>query len=486
MAGSCPGPAAAGRQSAAEAVRGEPVVPRSRSAGECVWPRAGRRRWARRRVAARQLPHHRGGPPRGPPRPAHRLRRGAAQARRRPRSRAIPASTPWRLALVAHTDSELDEARIDALRPGLPGGGPADDRRALGAADDAPPGAAREPAAAGRADDLGLGRAPPRRALGGRGSGASDEAKRVAHRRRAPVLSPDLTDPFVVRLLQVLRDQGLTAAERLEPARDAARARGADANEVLRREHRRQAANQVSVGNCVHQPPPALGAWTGTPSSSTQPGRDVLRGPGRRLRAAGLRHPRPLPAGGREDRRGRTGRRARRGAAGRRAGPARAGVADDARRGTSATTWSVAAGAAGGRVPLPPGLDATGPSAWSWSSGPSTSARWPRCWPCSWRRPVALTGGRSGAGSGGVAGVVALLLPASELAVGLVNHVLDAALPPRVLPKLDFKDGIPADCATFVVMPTMLVRPRERGDAARAAGDPLPRQPRPADSASPC
>ena len=42
---------------------------------------------------------------------------------------------------------------------------------------------------------------------------------------------------------------------------------------------------------------------------------------------------------------------------------------------------------------------------------------------------------------------LALLLPASELAVGLVNHLLTLLLPPRVLPKLDFKDGIPADCA---------------------------------------
>ena len=35
------------------------------------------------------------------------------------------------------------------------------------------------------------------------------------------------------------------------------------------------------------------------------------------------------------------------------------------------------------------------------------------------------------------------LLPASELAVGVVNYFVTLLLPPRTLPKLDFKKGIP-------------------------------------------
>ncbi len=54
---------------------------------------------------------------------------------------------------------------------------------------------------------------------------------------------------------------------------------------------------------------------------------------------------------------------------------------------------------------------------------------------------------------------LAALLPASELASGLVNYLLTVLLPPHVLPKMDFKDGIPAEFATCVVMPTMLTRP---------------------------
>jgi cyclic beta-1,2-glucan synthetase len=55
--------------------------------------------------------------------------------------------------------------------------------------------------------------------------------------------------------------------------------------------------------------------------------------------------------------------------------------------------------------------------------------------------------------------LLAALLPASELAVGLVHYLITLVLLPRVLPKLDFRKCIPADCATFVVMPTMLIRP---------------------------
>src|SRR5262249_34440692 len=51
------------------------------------------------------------------------------------------------------------------------------------------------------------------------------------------------------------------------------------------------------------------------------------------------------------------------------------------------------------------------------------------------------------------------LLPASALAIGLVNHLLTLTLKPRVLPKLEFKDTIPAQHSTFIVIPSMLTGP---------------------------
>jgi len=54
---------------------------------------------------------------------------------------------------------------------------------------------------------------------------------------------------------------------------------------------------------------------------------------------------------------------------------------------------------------------------------------------------------------------LAALLPVSELAVSLTNYLLTLILPPRTLPRLEFKDGIPEECAAFVVVPSMLTRP---------------------------
>jgi cyclic beta-1,2-glucan synthetase len=50
------------------------------------------------------------------------------------------------------------------------------------------------------------------------------------------------------------------------------------------------------------------------------------------------------------------------------------------------------------------------------------------------------------------------LVPASELALGLIHGLVTHSLFPRVLPKLFFRDGIPPNCATFVVIPCMLAR----------------------------
>ena len=55
--------------------------------------------------------------------------------------------------------------------------------------------------------------------------------------------------------------------------------------------------------------------------------------------------------------------------------------------------------------------------------------------------------------------VAVLILPLSEVAVALVNQFLTLFLAPKVLPKLDFQEGISADHLTFVVIPAMLTGP---------------------------
>ncbi len=47
------------------------------------------------------------------------------------------------------------------------------------------------------------------------------------------------------------------------------------------------------------------------------------------------------------------------------------------------------------------------------------------------------------------------LFPASDIAVALVNRLIIAGLPPRHLPRLELKDGVPQALSTFVVVPTL-------------------------------
>jgi cyclic beta-1,2-glucan synthetase len=71
----------------------------------------------------------------------------------------------------------------------------------------------------------------------------------------------------------------------------------------------------------------------------------------------------------------------------------------------------------------------------------------------------------SGAAGVGVAALllVALLalVPASDLAIALVNREVTELLGPRVLPRLALRDGVPADLRTLIVVPTLLIGPSQ-------------------------
>jgi cyclic beta-1,2-glucan synthetase len=55
--------------------------------------------------------------------------------------------------------------------------------------------------------------------------------------------------------------------------------------------------------------------------------------------------------------------------------------------------------------------------------------------------------------------VVLALIPASEVAVSVANALAIGVLPPRLLPKLSFEKGVPAECKTLVVVPSLLDGP---------------------------
>ena len=56
----------------------------------------------------------------------------------------------------------------------------------------------------------------------------------------------------------------------------------------------------------------------------------------------------------------------------------------------------------------------------------------------------------------GYLGLIVFLL-ATEPAIAFANALVTWLLPPRTLPKLDFSEGIPADCVTMAVVPTLLL-----------------------------
>ena len=49
-----------------------------------------------------------------------------------------------------------------------------------------------------------------------------------------------------------------------------------------------------------------------------------------------------------------------------------------------------------------------------------------------------------------------LLLPCSQGAIQLVNYLVTSLLEPQILPKLDFSEGVPANCTTLVAIPSLL------------------------------
>ena len=53
-------------------------------------------------------------------------------------------------------------------------------------------------------------------------------------------------------------------------------------------------------------------------------------------------------------------------------------------------------------------------------------------------------------------GVALAVVPAVTVAVSLANRLVTQVLPVRVLPKMDFREGLPVDCRTMVVVSVLL------------------------------
>ena len=139
-----------------------------------------------------------------------------------------------------------------------------------------------------------------------------------------------------------------------------------------------------------------------------------------------------------------------------RAGRGQRERSDPRQRATSATTWSTTG------WPSWSGRPATGPrSARRSTAGSGATRTW-----CSSaasladhaRRPRARCCwlGGSEARAAWLAVMLLGLIPANDIAVNVVNQLVTAFLPPRILPKLDLHEhGVPPEFRTAVVIPTL-------------------------------
>ena len=275
-------------------------------------------------AAGQHVPDRRGDPHRATS-PSAGLQQGAAAAvRGLPGARRHPAPR-LRPGAGGHRPRRrpLEPGHAEPLRGRLPDGPAADAGRAMGVSHHAAPGAHREPAPRGRARGRGAGRARPGRDLG---------VAHAAGRRGAP----QRPDPGHRRhgAFQPRDDQRVRRRVRAPPAgpgRGAGAAAHVDGAAPGRRQrdHRApgaprgpEAGRQPGVGVQQHRQPAAAGrhALARVRRDPQQRGADPARGPHRRVRPHGLRHPRHLPPRGGERRARRQPGRACRGPQGRRDG----------------------------------------------------------------------------------------------------------------------------------------------------------------------
>ena len=268
---------------------------------------------------------------------------------------------------------------------------------------------------------------------------------------------PTLTDPMVVRLVRLLRDRGPSAGLTLNRLESQLSGRGNDANQVLRDEHRRQAANQVSIGNCVISLR-LLSIIDWNVFFEQNSGVEVQL----RSDPSGIYARQDFAT---RDRYRRVIEKVAR----------RSKVGEDvvAQRVVDLAAAGMSKGGAKGHV----GYYLIDKGRPALQREYAYKAPWrDRLFDLVTGHPsvtyfgaigllmVALIGPLVAFGASSTAGigllvllVLALILPASDIAVGMVNHVVTLLMPPKKLARLDFKEGIPTDCTTFVVVPSMLV-----------------------------
>ncbi|WP_020475307.1 GH36-type glycosyl hydrolase domain-containing protein [Zavarzinella formosa] len=275
----------------------------------------------------------------------------------------------------------------------------------------------------------------------------------------SPSWKPEWSDPFLVHLLQLFRDHGPAATPHVEWLEQRLSCANDNCSELLRREHRRQAADQVSVGNCVTSLRLLSNLDWAEFFETTSVVESMLRSDPARIYA-------------RQDFATKDRYRRR---------------VEQLSRGTKQEEITVTQrlldlcqASVSDKSPVRHvGYHLIGPGRASFERLLGY-----RPGPAEWLKDTVLA--RPGVFHFGTMGVLTSLIivavvlltastgagwlwlvlaglaaffPALDTGVLLTHWLVTHYLPPRVLPKLDFKDGIAVDCPTFVVVPTLLTKP---------------------------
>ncbi len=287
------------------------------------------------------------------------------------------------------------------------------------------------------------------------GVGDDGTALRTA-RGLARFESDPLVTAFAVQLVQRLREQDRAVTPALLWLDQRLEAQGTTSDDIVRVEHQRQAAMNVTVRNVILSMSlmSALD-WTEFFETRQPRGRGAAGRP--ESRRHGLRHSRRLPACDRGPRAGLGPVRAGRGARG--DGPCAASrTTPETSGGPILATISSATGASSSRR-----RSVTGRRRCDWLLRVYVGLATP-----GYLGTIAvfsgavlalplLAGGTAGVGSMGLL-ILALLaiVPASDLAIALLNRIVAALVTPAVLPRLELLEGVPAELRTLVAVPMLL------------------------------
>jgi cyclic beta-1,2-glucan synthetase len=290
-----------------------------------------------------------------------------------------------------------------------------------------------------------------------------DRARTWVQASTSPTLPEQPTDPFLIGLLRALREPSAHRTEKVEAVQSLLLRVGAEAAELYRREHQRQAANQVAIGACITSLR-LLGVldWAQFVECVSRV-EAVLRGDptglyARQDFATRDAHRRAVERLARGSKRGEV-----------EVAQAALDLARAADHGHASFV---------GYFLIGEGQDEFG----EWLGYRPRWSDWRKRWML--RHPEAVYFGLLGTTTalllaavfalgaplgwvGAIGMTVAAFLPVTELSVALVNFLVCRLVQPRVLPKLDFSKGIPADCATCIVIPGMLVRLESGAHLAR-------------------